>query len=336
MTCPRPLKIVAEKNVPFLGELEEVAEVVRLPYGEITREAVRDADALIVRTRNRCDASLLEGSRVRLVATATIGTDHIDLGWCGRAGIEVANAPGSNAPGVAQYVLSSVAHISDRPLSELTIGVVGVGHVGSLVASRARSLGMRVLMCDPPRRDAEGGDQWSSLAEIAAQADVITFHTPLDADGEYPTVHLADRKFFDALRRRPIIVNSARGGVVDTDAWVEAIANGKAGKAVVDCWEGEPMVDGRLLDLAAVATPHIAGYSLQGKMRASQMALDAVCRHFGLGRLSVPGGCPPPGALEISLDEVMSSYDPAADTAALRAHPEDFEKLRNNYHLREE
>lgn len=330
------LKIVAEQNVPYLDALDSVATVVRLPYAEIDARAVADADALIVRTRNRCDASLLDGSRVKLVATATIGTDHIDLDWCRAAGIEVANAPGSNAPGVAQYVLSSVAKVLDKPLAGLTIGVVGVGHVGSLVASRARSLGMNVMLCDPPRCDAEGGDHWVSLGDIAARADIVTFHTPYTKTGPYPTHHLGNEAFFEKLIRRPIIVNSARGPVVDNEAWVRALQSGRISAAIVDCWEGEPNLNPRLLELAAVATPHIAGYSRQGKLRASQMAIDAVCRRFRLPALSVPGGCPPPGATETTMGKVLADYDPAADTAALKQDPESFESLRNHYKLREE
>lgn len=330
------MKIVAEQNIPYLEALSQVAEVVRLPYGAITREAVADADALVVRTRNRCDAALLENSKVKLVATATIGTDHIDLDWCAGAGIKVANAPGSNAPAVAQYVLSVLAHISPVDLSSLTIGIVGVGHVGSLVAARARSLGMNVMLCDPPRQQAEGGDGWSSLEDIAREADVITFHTPLTRGGEFPTWHLADEAFFNSLRRAPIIINSARGPVVDNRAWVEAIRKGVAGKAVVDCWEGEPNIDAELLELSTVATPHIAGYSRQGKMRASQMALDAISRVFNLLPMEVPGGCPPPGPLAVKLPRIVAEYDPAADTAALKSSPESFEDLRNHYQLREE
>lgn len=330
------LKFIVEKNIPYLEALDGVARVERLAAEEITREAVADADALVVRTRTRCDAALLEGSDVKMVATATIGTDHIDLEACREAGIEVANAPGSNAPAVAQYVLSSLAHVCAVPLSQLTIGIVGAGHVGSLVASRARSLGMEVMLCDPPRQQAKGGDGWSTLDEIAAKADIITFHTPLTRDGEHPTFHLADETFFNSLRRAPVIVNSARGPVVDTRAWVAAIEKGIAGPAIVDCWEGEPNIDLKLLEAAAVATPHIAGYSRQGKLRASQMVLDALCRRFDLPHLEVSGGCPPPGPAATKMQIVAREYDPAGDTAALKTAPELFEKLRNNYHLREE
>lgn len=332
-------KVIIERNVPFMEALQSVADVTYLPYGEIDAEAVRNADALIVRTRNRCDASLLEGSKVRFIATATIGTDHIDLDWCKNHGIEVANAPGSNAPGVAQYVFSSLVRLVNRPLGSYTLGIVGVGHVGSIVEKWARELGMKVMLCDPPRMRAEGGNGWSSLAEVAQSADIITFHTPFTKEGPDATFHLADEAFFNSLRRAPIIINSARGGVVDNVAWVEAIKAGQAGKAVVDCWEGEPNINPELLRLASVSTPHIAGYSIEGKQRASQMAMDALCRHFGLPHLSVSGSQPKAVARAITVRTALEGYDPLIDTEALRTAPDTaiaFETLRNTYKLRPE
>lgn len=332
-------KVIIERNVPFMEALGSVADVTYLPYGEINADAVREADALIVRTRNRCDASLLEGSKVRFIATATIGTDHIDLEWCKANGIEVANAPGSNAPGVAQYVFSSLARLVNRPLGSYTLGIVGVGHVGSIIEKWARELGMKVMLCDPPRMKAEGGDGWSSLADVARSADIITFHTPFTKEGPDATFHLADESFFNSLRRAPIIINSARGGVVDNVAWIESIKAGLAGKAVVDCWENEPNIHPELLKLASVATPHIAGYSIEGKQRASQMAMDALCRHFGLPHLSVSGSQPKPVADAITVRTALDGYNPFVDTEALRTAPNTplaFETLRNTYNLRPE
>lgn len=316
--------------------LESVARVLYLPAAAITPEAVRHAHALVVRTRTRCNEALLAGSDVQLVATATIGTDHIDLDWCASAGIKVVNAPGCNAPAVAQYVFAALGRLTNRPLSSYRIGIVGVGHVGRIVETWARSLDMRVMLCDPPRQQAEGGDGWSSLQDIAREADIITFHTPLTTSGPCPTYHMADEAFFNSLRRAPIIVNSSRGEVVDNNAWIHALRAGVTGAAVVDCWEGEPHISSELLSLAAYATPHIAGYSRQGKQRASQAVLDAVCAHFGLPALRVGvEECPPP-ARSVTLPSVMHSYDPAADTALLRQAPEQFESLRNTYDLRNE
>lgn len=332
------LKIIVESKVPYLrGLLEPYATVEYLDPDRITPQAVADADALIVRTRTRCDAQLLEDSRCSFVATATIGTDHIDLPWCTARGITVANAPGCNAPAVAQYVLGSVAALATRPLNELCIGIAGVGHVGRILERWARSLGMRVMLCDPPRSRAEGGEQWCSLDEIAREADVVTFHTPLTTAGRDATLHLADARFFSMLRRRPIVINAARGPVVDTHALIDAIDSGVVSAAVIDCWEGEPKISHELLERTAVATPHIAGYSRQGKWRASQMALDALTAHFGLPRISLAEEAPAPVPPAVTAREVAASYNPLeADTPALKAHPGNFEELRNNYRLRDE
>lgn len=316
--------------------LEAVANVVYLPASEITPQAVKNADALVVRTRTRCNEALLGGSDVKIVATATIGTDHIDLDWCAANGIKVVNAPGCNAPAVAQYVFGALARLINRPLSSYCIGIVGVGNVGRIVEAWARSLEMRVMLCDPLRQQAEGGDGWSTLQEVAERADIITFHTPLTTGGDHPTWHLADRKFFESLRRAPIIVNSARGEVVDNKAWLAAVRAGVAGAAVVDCWENEPDICPELLVEAAFATPHIAGYSRQGKQRASAAALGAVCEALGLELPArAAAQCPPP-ARTVTLPSVAASYNPDADTRALRANPQNFESLRNNYNLRDE
>lgn len=336
---PNPnLNIIVEAHVPYLrGLLEEYASGVRyLPAEEITPEAVEEADALVIRTRTRCDEALLADSRCRLIATATIGTDHIDLDYCRRRGITVVNAPGCNAPAVAQYVFASLMNVITRPLDSYTIAIIGVGHVGSIVENWARGLGMSVLRYDPPRRQAEGGEDWASLEDIAREADIITFHAPLTRDGEHPTFHMADETFFRSLRRAPIIINSARGAIVDTPALVEALERGRVSGAIIDCWEGEPEIDATLLGRADIATPHIAGYSAAGKVRASQEVLDAVTTMFYLPRLHLDQPTPPAVPRKVRISDILRSYDPAADSAALKAAPSQFETLRNNYTLRRE
>lgn len=324
------MKLIVENKIPHIAPLlaELPVEPLFLAPEAITRDAIIDAEGLIVRTRTRCDAALLDGTAVRFIATATIGTDHIDLDYCRRRGITVASAPGCNAPAVAQWVFAALAAV--RPDAQ-TLGIVGCGHVGSIVERWGRAMGLRVLVNDPPRALREGPEGFCDLATIAREADVITFHTPLDAT----TRHLASREFFAALRRRPAIFNAARGAIVDTPALVEALDKGLAGAAAIDCWENEPNISAPLLERAAVATPHIAGYSRQGKMRASIMAADALRRYLGMA---------PTGAAEsvhrvpdtVSLAEAAASYDIAADTALLRARTADFEALRNGYSLREE
>ena len=331
------LKIVVERNVPFIADALRKAgvTVTELAAGEIDRTAMADADALVTRTRTRCDASLLEGSRCTLVASATIGLDHVDCEWCRNAGIEVANAPGCNAPGVAQYVISTLVAAFGPELSGRTLGVVGVGHVGSIVARWARQAGMEVLECDPPRQKAEGGD-FTDLTTVAARADAITFHVPMTHEGEDATWHLADERFFSLLQKKPLIINTARGAVIDNKALLKALDSGLVGKAAIDCWEGEPEISLELLHKAFVATPHIAGYTRSGKARASQIALEAICRHFGLSGLSIDEPVAPYAPDDLTTQEIAESYDPIADSEPLRRDPGAFETLRNTYVLRPE
>lgn len=331
------IKLLVESKIPFVGGLlEPFADVRYLAPEDITSDAVRNADGLVVRTRTRCDASLLEGSRVKFIATATIGTDHIDADYCRSRGITVANAPGCNAPAVAQYVFATLLRLINRPLQSYTIGVVGVGHVGSIVARWAEDFEMKVLRCDPPRQRAEGGNGWCDLATIAREADIVTFHTPLTREGSDKTYRLADEAFFSSLRRAPIVINCARGGIVDEAALIEARKAGKVGGIVIDCWEGEPELNRELLRLADIATPHIAGYSREGKQRASQMALDALCRFFGFPALKIDAPATPPAPATVAKRAVYRSYDPIPESRALKAAPDNFEQIRNSYPLRRE
>lgn len=348
------MKIIVESHVPFVGDaFAGVAETVVLPPEDITPEAVSDADALIIRTRTRCDSRLLDGSRVRFIATATIGTDHIDLPYCAERGIKVVNAPGCNAPAVAQYVMASVLRLRPRCEGKV-LGVVGCGNVGSIVARWGASLGMEVMVCDPLReaRSAgwslsnprlEGDMPFCSIDEIASRADIVTFHTPHTRGGACPTHHLAGEQFFSALKEGAVVINSARGPVADTAAWIAALKGGRRLEAVVDCWEGEPEISAELLGLASVATPHIAGYSLQGKKRATQTAVNEALEFMGSDRRIDLGV----GASELAIETVptaeriIGSYDPTVDTSVLRQRfaaegASAFEKLRNGYDLRDE
>lgn len=331
------LNIIVEANVPFVkGLLDPYARVSYLAPAEITPDAVRNADAMIIRTRTRADEGLLVRSKCRLVATATIGKDHINEDYCRRAGITVVNAPGCNAPAVAQYVMSSVFSIINRPVSSYTLAIVGVGHVGSIVERWARAFGMRVLLYDPPRQRTEGGDHWVSLSQIAAEADIITFHTPLTRVGDDRTFHMVDEAFLGSLRRAPVLINSARGEIFDTGAVIAARDAGRIGGLVVDCWEYEPRIDTGLLERCDIATPHIAGYSENGKIRASQAVLDAVTTFFSLPRVLVDKPMPPAPPTSVTVDSLLATFDPSPLTAALKASPDTFEEQRNSYHLRPE
>ncbi len=345
------IKIIVESHVPFVADaLSGHATVCRVAPEDITPEAVRDADAIVVRTRTRCDARLLSGSRVTLVATATIGTDHIDREWCSAHGVTVASAPGCNAPAVAQWVMAAIAaalpctgqdgHAAATSGSTaigrwagegMTLGVVGVGHVGSIVARWARQLGMDVLMCDPPRARREAGGGFVTLDEVLDRAHVITLHVPLTREGPDATFHMINDDTLARARRCRLLLNAARGPVCDTAALLEAPSSLAL---AIDCWENEPDLSLPLLRRAAVATPHIAGYSVEGKRRGAAMALEAIARHFGLGIDIEWPDVPATGIDTITAADV--AYDPLTDTAALKARPAAFEALRDTYTLRHE
>lgn len=339
LTGPR---IIIEAKVPFLrGLFERQGCTVRyLAAGDITREAVADADALITRTRTRCDQALLDGSRCRIVATATIGTDHIDTGWCEANGIRTVNAPGCNAPAVAQYVMRAVIdRFGDRPqrLAGLTLGVIGVGHVGSIVARWAKGLGMKVLLCDPPRAAREGAGGFVPASDLARMSDIVTVHTPLTRDpAPWPTYHLLGRELIAAMTRRPLVINSARGAVADTEALIEGFDSGAIGALAIDCWEGEPDIDRRLLERCMTATPHIAGYSVQGKQRASQAAADAVADALGLARFTIDGGRPADSPSAVTAAAITATCELKELTQRLKESPAEFEHMRDHYTLRNE
>ncbi len=332
------LNIVIEANVPYArGVLEAPGVNVRyLAPEEVTPEVMHDTDALITRTRIKCNERLLSGSRCSIIASATIGLDHVDVKWCGDNGIKVVNAPGCNAPAVAQYVMGSVTALKGADLSGLTIGIVGAGHVGKIVARWARSLGMETLLNDPPRARAEGMSGFVSLEEIARRSDIITFHVPYAKDGIDATHHLCGAFFLAMCSRKPMIINAARGPVADTPELVKALEEGTVSHAVIDCWENEPEISQQLLDAAVIATPHIAGYSRQGKIRAAHAAIRAVAGHLGLPAPAFSEPDPLPAPETVTPAKVMLGYNPAADTHALKRNPEKFEQLRNNYVLRQE
>lgn len=329
------LTVVVEDCVPYIhGALEPYAEVRYLPNHLITAPNLQDVDAVIGRTRTAYGPEMLTGTPVRLCCTATIGTDQIDMPWCAAHGMRVANAPGCNAPAVAQYVLTAILNLIHRPLPQYRLGIVGVGHVGALVERWARSMDMEVMLCDPPRAEKEGPEGFSTLEEIAAKCDIITFHTPLDAT----TRHLADEAFFASLRRAPIIINASRGAVVDTAALIRAIDQGRVSHTVIDTWEGEPQLSLDLLRRTDIATHHIAGYSIQGKIRATRACVDAVAQNFGLPPIELPEAPQFPLDIPHRMEPrlLLDTYDIMADDSRLRQRPEAFEQLRDTYTLRPE
>jgi len=344
--------IIADDKIPFLrGALEAHAEVRHRPGAKIAACDVRDADALLVRTRTRCDAALLAGSRVRFVGTATIGFDHIDTAWCEANGIAWTSAPGCNSSSVQQYVASALLNLAAEagtPLAGKTLGVVGVGNVGRKVAKLAELLGMKVLRNDPPRARAEGEAGFVPLDRLLAEADAVTLHVPLNKAGEDRTVRLADAAFLARTRPGAWLINSSRGPVVDPAALKDALDSGHLAAAVLDVWDPEPEIDRGLLARVRYATPHIAGYSTDGKANGTAMSVQALSRHFGLGLdnwrpqeipsppdpvIRLPAGCDGEAALRAA---VNATYDIRADDARLRASPESFERQRGDYPLRRE
>lgn len=328
-------KIVADSAIPFLrGVLEPWAEVRYLPGAAIGAEDVRTADALVIRTRTRCNEALLGASSVRLIATATIGFDHIDTAWCAARGIRVATAAGCNARGVLQWIGAVLAHLSRRQgwtPRERTLGIVGVGHVGSLVKSYAEAWGFRTVCCDPPREEREHAG-FRPLGEVVREADLITFHTPLDDT----TRQLADAALLAQMKPGAVVINSSRGEVVDGEA-----LKASGHDCVLDVWEHEPHLDHTLLDRALLATPHIAGYSEQGKANATAQSVATLARFFGFPLEGwyppeVPPSTPRPISWEELCRTIGTRYDIEAESRHLKASPEEFESLRDHYRYRRE
>lgn len=347
------MKIVIDDKIPYIrGAFEPFAEVVYLPGNKTTPAVVKDADAIVTRTRTKCNRELLEGSKVKFIATATIGYDHIDTGYCKQAGIEWTNAPGCNAESVNQYIASALFSYSMKKrfdLKDKTIGIVGVGHVGLKVARLCETIGMRVLLNDPPREREEGPEQFVSLENIQQEADIITFHVPLNMKGIDATFHLVNEKFLETLKKQPLLINSCRGEVFDTKAIKKALQKGVVSGFIADCWENEPDIDLELLAMTDYGTPHIAGYSKDGKANGTKMSVQAISRFFNLGIDNwEPENVELPKKTTIEIDgnqrreysilaeAILSTYDIETDDEALRENPQLFEKLRGDYPVRRE
>lgn len=340
------LKIVADKAIPFLeGVFDPYADMTYLPGDKIGPEDVRDADVLMVRTRTKCNADLLESSKVKFIATATIGTDHIDFPYCDSKGIVVRNAPGCNAGGVMEYVFSALYGLASRKSISLqgdTIGIIGVGHVGSLIERMGRALGFKILKCDPPRAEAEGSFGFCDLEYLLQNSQIVTLHVPLDET----TRGMADSEFFSLMQPGAFFINAARGEVVCDDALKAAIP--KLGPVIIDTWNHEPDIDLDLMDKVAIATPHIAGYSYQGKQNGTAAAVRAVAHYFGITELYEffpKTDLPENEAVKLELKDLNQgeiasvlqyNYPIFTDDFMLRLNPENFDKLRSEYNYRRE
>ncbi|MFZ5940520.1 MAG: 4-phosphoerythronate dehydrogenase [Bacteroidota bacterium] len=347
------IRVIADEKIPFLkGVLEDRAEVLYLPGKQINAGHVRDADALLVRTRTRCESALLGGSRVSFVGTATIGYDHIDHVWCEQNGITWTNSPGCNAGSVEQYIVSVLLNlVRDRnlKLKNLTLGVIGVGHVGSRVVRAAKAMGMQVLMNDPPRERLEGKGVFTSLDNLLDRSDIVTLHVPLNRTGDDITLGLAGKDFMDRMKVGSVLINSSRGEVVDPEVLRVFLKQGKFGAVVLDVFDNEPNIDPEILAGLSIATPHIAGYSTDGKANGTSMVVRALSRKFRLGLDDwSPVNVPVPAETEIlhdpsgftfeeSLAEIyLATYDVKSDHRRLAEDPSAFEQLRGDYPLRRE
>lgn len=344
------MKIVADDKIPYLkGVFEPFAEVAYLPGGKISTADLADADVLITRTRTKCNKALLAGTQVKLVATATIGIDHLNTAELDELGILWRNAPGCNADSVKNYIASALATL-DTDLTGKTLGIIGVGHVGRKIAEVGRAFGMNVLLNDPPRAEVEGKDAFTELDDLLANSDVVTLHVPLEIDSKYPTLNMADQAFFDRMKQGAYFFNSCRGEVMVKDAFLAAKNSGKIAGALIDVWPDEPDLDPALLAAVEIGTPHIAGYSREGKANGSAACVRTVAEMFDIAELKnfqlpeLPQTVFPE---IIELDStlpvwkqlstaVLHVYDVRRDAAALKSSPKEFEALRGSYWNRRE
>lgn len=348
------MKILVDENMPYARELfSRLGEVKAVPGRPIPVAELEDADALMVRSVTKVNESLLSGKSVKFVGTATAGTDHVDETWLKQAGIGFSSAPGCNAIAVVEYVFSSLLMLAERDgfaLRDRTVGIIGVGNVGGRLQARLEALGIRTLLCDPPRADRGDEGDFRSLEELVQEADILTFHTPLFKQGQYKTLHLADDAMIRCLKPGTILVNASRGPVVDNAALLARLNAGQLLSVVLDVWEGEPDLNVELLKKIDIGTPHIAGYTLEGKARgttqvfeaysafidkAQQVALDTLLPAPEFGRITLHGTLDQPTLKRL----VHLVYDVRRDDAPLRkvaGVPGEFDKLRKNYLERRE
>lgn len=348
------MKILVDENMPYARELfSRTGSVVAVPGRPIPQAELDEADGLMVRSVTKVNAALLAGKPVKFVGTATAGTDHIDEDFLKAQGIGFSAAPGCNAIAVVEYVFSSLLLLAERDgfaLKDRTVGIIGVGNVGSRLQARLEALGIRTLLCDPPRADRGDQGDFQPLASLVAEADILTFHTPLFKQGEYKTLHLADESLLMALKPGTILINACRGPVVDNAALLKVLSQRRDLSVVLDVWEPEPDLSLPLLEKVDIATAHIAGYTLEGKARGTTQVFEAWTRFLGqpqqialdtllpapeFGRITLHGELDQPTLKRL----VHLVYDVRRDDALLRkaaAIPGEFDRLRKNYLERRE
>jgi erythronate-4-phosphate dehydrogenase len=342
----KPLLII-DRNIPYLqGVLEPFA---RVEYADFfTNESVKNADGLLIRTRTHVNETLLANSNVKFIASATIGFDHIDLNFCKKNGIAVFNAPGCNAGSVQQFIASVLMNLlkKDQKFGEITLGIVGVGHTGSKVKQFAEAIGMKVLLNDPPRQRKENNDDFASLEDVLSGSDIISFHVPLTYEGEDATYEILSGKNYSLIKSGAVIINASRGEVCNEEILKELVRE-KDCTLVLDVWQHEPICDRELISLSKITTPHIAGYSADGKANASRIIALKTAEFFGFD-LEKTSSLEPPlpennlifpeyGSFEKIISEcVLQTYNVLQDSEFLKTNPGAFETLRNSYPLRRE
>lgn len=347
------IKIIADRNIPFLqGVLEPYAQIIYLPYTDINNSTVKSADCLIIRTRTACHEELLKGTSVKLITTATTGDDHIDKEFCRKNNISFISAAGCNSGSVVQYVAGALAWLysfHELQPENTTVGIIGVGRIGSRVNEICKILGFKTLLNDPPRQRNEGENDFVSLDQLLEGSDIVTIHVPLEKAGPDPTFHLAGERFFRKLKRGAVLINTSRGPVVNTEALGKALDQKSLSRTITDVWEDEPQVPENLIQRMDIATPHIAGYSLDGKANGTAMCVREISRFFGF-KLNhwFPADLPQPQNSLITVSEttrqlkellfntVRLTYKIEEDSQQLKAFPSKFEALRNSYPVRRE
>jgi erythronate-4-phosphate dehydrogenase len=347
------IKVIADDKIPFLkGILEPFTDITYLPGRLINNEHLRDCDALIIRTITKCTEELLEGTNVRFIGTATIGFDHIDTRLCETKNIKWTNAPGCNSSSVQQYITAALLKLASDfhfRLRDKTIGIIGVGNVGAKVEKIARTLGMKVLLNDPPRARDEGSEKFVDLETLLRESDIITLHVPLNIVGKDKTFHMIDDRTLRKMNKGVWLINSSRGEVIQTSALKKALHFIRFGGCILDVWEEEPEIDLELLEKVYIGTPHIAGYSTDGKANGTSKVIRELSSAFNLPLKNwYPEVIPQPHDPEIKIDAagkdieeivreaVLHTYDITEDDTKLRFSPSDFEKLRGNYRIRRE
>ncbi|EKY3194947.1 4-phosphoerythronate dehydrogenase PdxB [Cronobacter turicensis] len=348
------MKILVDENMPYARELfSRLGEVQAVPGRPIPQAELSDADALMVRSVTQVNRDLLDGKNIRFVGTATAGTDHVDEDYLREAGVAFSAAPGCNAIAVVEYVFSALLMLGERDgfaLTDRTVGIVGVGNVGSRLQARLEALGVRTLLCDPPRADRGDCGDFRPLDELVREADILTFHTPLFKDGPYKTLHLADEALIARLKPGAILINACRGPVVDNAALLARLEAGQPLSVVLDVWEPEPALNVELLKRVDIGTAHIAGYTLEGKARGTTQVFEAYSQFLGAPQqVALATLLPPPEFGRVTLQGPLDQatlkrlvhlvYDVRRDDAPLRrvaGVPGEFDKLRKNYQERRE